>query len=498
MSEVQPNQNRRACLLVALLVSPVLLSLLAILVLAAWIIARETPIGHRYLGMPREEYSEDVREVRETVQAELEAARKQAEHDLANLPPDCPLPEGWRFESTIMSAWTNEEEDTLFDLACCTFDALYGAQEDVEEHFADLRERLGAAYKSGKATELETRFRPRGRGQTAVLDDFRDYVMQAEFLDQIETAIDHGVARYVPQVPFDYDDETLDRLWVLSWLLKLRVLYALEDGDGEAALQTCYRLHRLARPEVLPYAPYGHRERFMEFADQSLALIMGCAHVSEPWRQRLLLEYEERPQKSEIEAYLRAQAFYDAALYESLPLFDEVKQANRVFDAFGEAAQLLELPLVTRRDDIRALLRRYGVDSASDKARMGEILSVLRALPRQSVGEQLKGILMEVEDMSRMGFTRQVARTVFALEDYRIAHGWYPDTLDALIPEYLDEIPEEPAFGDLLMYTLDDTGYTLALPWRPYYFWEPPSGDEEPEEDVVWEVRLDLIPPVAP
>ena len=141
-----------------------LLSLLAILVLAAWIIARETPIGHRYLGMPREEYSEDVREVRETVQAELEAARKQAEHDLANLPPDCPLPEGWRFESTIMSAWTNEEEDTLFDLACCTFDVLFGGQEKWKEH-SPTEGRLGTAYRSGKATELETRFRPRDRGQ---------------------------------------------------------------------------------------------------------------------------------------------------------------------------------------------------------------------------------------------------------------------------------------------------------------------------------------------
>ena len=286
--------------------------------------------------------------------------------------------------------------------------------------------------------------------------------MQAGFLDQVETAIDHGVARYVPHVPFDYEDETLDRLWVLSWLLKLRVLYALEDGDGEAALHACHRLSRLARPEVLPYAPYGYRDRFMESADESLALIMGCTQIPEPWRQRLLLEYKDRPQKIEIEAYLRAQAIFDADWYESMPFYNGTKQANRVFEAFGEAAQLLELPLVTRRDDIRALLRRYGVDSASDKASMGEILTALRALPRQSVGEELKGILMDVEHMSRMGFTRQVARTAFALEDYRIAHGWYPDTLEALLPEYLDEIPEEPAFGDLLMYTLDDTGYPRA------------------------------------
>jgi len=44
-------------------------------------------------------------------------------------------------------------------------------------------------------------------------------------------------------------------------------------------------------------------------------------------------------------------------------------------------------------------------------------------------------------------------RTAMALERYRLSKGQFPDTLDELVPAYLEEIPKDPADGAPLRYT---------------------------------------------
>ena len=41
----------------------------------------------------------------------------------------------------------------------------------------------------------------------------------------------------------------------------------------------------------------------------------------------------------------------------------------------------------------------------------------------------------------------RAARTALAVERYRLAHGQLPESLGALVPEFLDEVPVDP-FGD--------------------------------------------------
>jgi len=83
----------------------------------------------------------------------------------------------------------------------------------------------------------------------------------------------------------------------------------------------------------------------------------------------------------------------------------------------------------------------------------------------------------------------QVNQTLIAcaLERYRIAHGSYPASLDQLMPDYLEKLPNSPINGKPMNYSLkpDDT----FLLWTPS--WELKSLGGKPgayfgEGDIVW------------
>jgi hypothetical protein len=74
-----------------------------------------------------------------------------------------------------------------------------------------------------------------------------------------------------------------------------------------------------------------------------------------------------------------------------------------------------------------------------------------------------------------------------ALERYRLAHGSYPSSLDALVPEYLTKIPNSPINGKPMNYSLNPDGTFLL--WTPS--WNLQSLDGKPgqfigEGDIVW------------
>jgi hypothetical protein len=79
------------------------------------------------------------------------------------------------------------------------------------------------------------------------------------------------------------------------------------------------------------------------------------------------------------------------------------------------------------------------------------------------------------------------SRFACALERYRLAHGSYPSSLDALVPEYLAKIPNSPIKGKPMNYSLKPDGSFLL--WSPG--WELKSLGGKPGEfigegDIVW------------
>jgi hypothetical protein len=54
------------------------------------------------------------------------------------------------------------------------------------------------------------------------------------------------------------------------------------------------------------------------------------------------------------------------------------------------------------------------------------------------------------------------ATIIDALETYRAENGGYPDTLDALVPDYLAQLPADPVI-DSFNYVPQDDGYKLSF-----------------------------------
>jgi hypothetical protein len=51
-----------------------------------------------------------------------------------------------------------------------------------------------------------------------------------------------------------------------------------------------------------------------------------------------------------------------------------------------------------------------------------------------------------------------MARVAIALERYRLAHGEFPDSLDALAPQFMEKIPHDIINGEPLHYRRTDDG----------------------------------------
>jgi hypothetical protein len=51
-----------------------------------------------------------------------------------------------------------------------------------------------------------------------------------------------------------------------------------------------------------------------------------------------------------------------------------------------------------------------------------------------------------------------LARTACALERFRLAHGKYPEALDALAPQFIAKVPHDPIDGQPLHYRPTDDG----------------------------------------
>jgi hypothetical protein len=72
-------------------------------------------------------------------------------------------------------------------------------------------------------------------------------------------------------------------------------------------------------------------------------------------------------------------------------------------------------------------------------------------------------ILMPTVDTAVKKFTYaqesvDLSRTAIALERYRLAHGEYPVSLDALPPQYMKEVPHDIIGGQPLQYFLTGMG----------------------------------------
>jgi hypothetical protein len=89
-----------------------------------------------------------------------------------------------------------------------------------------------------------------------------------------------------------------------------------------------------------------------------------------------------------------------------------------------------------------------------------------QALASSSSESQLAAIMMPNFPRAAVTTARHQTqlhqlRVACALERYRLAHGHYPDKLDALIPDFLDRVPNDLFADRPLQYRREETGYQL-------------------------------------
>ena len=155
----------------------------------------------------------------------------------------------------------------------------------------------------------------------------------------------------------------------------------------------------------------------------------------------------------------------------------------------------------------------YWLPGAKERA-LADILYHMAAcveaarLPHTQRMARFHGIRKEVEDLSVLhavvkalvpGMDRiaerdlefrthlDLARVALAVERYRLATGALPAALDALVPQYLKEVPLDPFDGHPIRYTRQTSGYVL---YGVDTDGQDNGGREQTEEDR--EVPCDL------
>ena len=80
------------------------------------------------------------------------------------------------------------------------------------------------------------------------------------------------------------------------------------------------------------------------------------------------------------------------------------------------------------------------------------------------------------------------AQIVCALERYRLAHGEYPETLDALVPQFIETIPHDIIGGAPLIYrpTVDGKFLLYSVGWNEKDDGGKNGGTDFTRGDWVW------------
>ena len=165
------------------------------------------------------------------------------------------------------------------------------------------------------------------------------------------------------------------------------------------------------------------------------------------------------------------------------PVFRYNERVGRVID-------ICSLPVWQRLDHMRAL-----EGATQPKGKIGPFLRVLddTFVPRYS-----RVVESEVKLHARL----RVARAALAVEEWRLRHGTWPDSLQQLVPGIIEAFPQDAFSGEPIRYRKTANGivvYSVGMDGEDngglseYEALEPLSPDEE--EPEAWDLPFRLLNP---
>ena len=315
------------------------------------------------------------------------------------------------------------------------------------------------------------------RLEQARLDAYLARYAPAGELLKVATPLDfRGFGRHAPELGTNQSS-----LQNLSGMNNLSADLLSVRGQGDLAADVLVRSIRLQRTITIPYYRYLSLGRLYG----SLRILLNHAMPEAASLQRLQLAFDEWPDDDGVGAELqrqraqtlgavwpypadgaswalRLQPGYRAASTEAIafavfrPLLTHM--LRRQIKPYDEAIAVARQPWPAKLDSARALAERYGIEAR----RAGSRTFLERAI--KAAGTSMG--VWQLDDALPVGgmnlARRRTVVAVMAVERFRRAHmGQPPASLAALVPEYLQSVPQDPFDGAPLKYRVDAGTYIV-------------------------------------
>lgn len=266
--------------------------------------------------------------------------------------------------------------------------------------------------------------------------------------------------------PWEVDTDYLSQMRAAGRLCVVEAAFHAEEGDADNAVRSLVAGRRLGAsfgdwPLLLElFVRWAMQAIWVEELEHSLALCEMSAEQLAMLREEMAQE-QEQDSLERVFLAERAEGHYvfEGGLF--APDLDPVWRIYRVIPGWRErdalyyygvmeqAVSLCSLPPYQRVEEARALSR--DVEAELDAHGLKYWLSCMTT---PSIGR-----ILEAEVNARA--TLRVAQAALAVEEWRLENGRWPESLEQLVPGFLDTVPEDPFSDRPLYYVKADTGVAL-------------------------------------
>jgi hypothetical protein len=323
------------------------------------------------------------------------------------------------------------------------------------------------------------------------------------------------------RMPLDYDSGFDSASELLPWLanvkmcgqlLQLRILAELDDGQSEKALEDIKLLLKVT--DSIRDQPFliSHLVRMAMMAITLQPVYEGMAQ--QRWSDAQLMELERALAKQDFladfqlamkgEKIFAIQSIEKQRITREYKTVDDRSGTNKIITvslrwmpsayfyqnelAFAQMPQQFILPLVDQTNRIVA------------PSVLRQTLAAMQAQGRHYPPYKVQAIMLTpaiasgVKKFAMIQSQVDLARVACALECYYFAHGNYPETLDALAPQFIGKLPHDIINGQPLHYRRTDDGQFVlySVGWDEkddggkIFFTKSGSVDRE-KGDWVWQ-----------
>ena len=208
--------------------------------------------------------------------------------------------------------------------------------------------------------------------------------------------------------------------------------------------------------------------------------VIGDGFRMHAWREQQLVKLQK--QLSEIHVMIPVAAAFESEPAASTRALETVP-INRILDGFGEQHGNLfriaprgwvlqnianEIPYsYARTEAFEVEQERVRPDVLRDSEKRFEDLLRHRSLFNVLAAMMIPNINKAAQITARNQTAADEALIACALERYRMANGSYPDSLDALVPKFLEKLPHDIITGEPLKYHRGDNSFVLySIGWN--------------------------------